>query len=97
MLSLPLDVGWYRAAVTNLRRLVGDVEHVAVLRTDLTGFDVMSHGAFATSIGAVGSLRLVEEQPLLFVPMSFSLGLRSPRDHAVCRPSVLSHQRRRTA
>jgi hypothetical protein len=47
----------YQDAVANLRRLVAEAGHVAVLRTDLTGFDVMSHGAFATSIGTGGSLR----------------------------------------
>ncbi|WP_410670649.1 hypothetical protein [Amycolatopsis sp. cmx-4-68] len=47
----------YKDAVANLRRLVAEAGHVAVLRTDLTGFDVMSHGAFATSIGSGGSLR----------------------------------------
>jgi hypothetical protein len=49
----------YRDAVANLRRLVAEAGHVAVLRTDLTGFDVMSHGGFATSIGSGGSLRHV--------------------------------------
>jgi hypothetical protein len=47
----------YKAAVENLRRLVAEAGNVAVLRTDLTGFDVMSHGAYATSIGTGGSLR----------------------------------------
>jgi hypothetical protein len=47
----------YRAAVANLRRLVAEAGHVAVLRTDLTGFDVLAHGAFAASIGTGGSLR----------------------------------------
>lgn len=51
----PLDR--YKAAVANLRRLVAEAGHVAVLRTDLTGFDVLCHGAFATSIGTGGSLR----------------------------------------
>jgi hypothetical protein len=49
----------YKAAVANLRRVVAEAGDVAVLRTDLTGFDVMSHGAFATSIGSGGSLRHV--------------------------------------
>ncbi|MGC4938253.1 hypothetical protein [Kribbella sp. DT2] len=49
----------YKAAVTNLRRLVSEAGHIAVLRTDLTAFDVMSHGAFAASIGTGGSLRHV--------------------------------------
>jgi hypothetical protein len=43
--------------VANLRRLVAEAGHVAILRTDLTGFDVLCHGAFATSIGTGGSLR----------------------------------------
>ncbi|MBB5913929.1 hypothetical protein BJY24_002796 [Nocardia transvalensis] len=47
----------YKAAVENLRRLVAEAGNVAVLRTDLTGFDVMSHGAYAASIGTGGSLR----------------------------------------
>lgn len=47
----------YKEAVPNLRRLVADAGSVAVLRTDLTGFDAMSHGAFATSIGTGGSQR----------------------------------------
>jgi hypothetical protein len=47
----------YRAAVSNLRRVVAEAGDVAVLRTDLTGFDALSHGAFATSIGTGGSLR----------------------------------------
>lgn len=47
----------YREAVANLRRVVAEAGDVAVLRTDLTGFDAMSHGAFATSIGSGGSLR----------------------------------------
>jgi hypothetical protein len=51
----PLDR--YKAAVANLRRLVAEAGHTAVLRTDLTGFDVLCHGAFATSIGTGGSLR----------------------------------------
>ncbi|KOV82117.1 hypothetical protein ADL03_25665 [Nocardia sp. NRRL S-836] len=53
----PMDK--YRAAVANLRRLVAEGGDVAVFRTDLTAFDVMSHGAFATSIGTGGSLRHV--------------------------------------
>lgn len=47
----------YREAVANLRRLVAEAGDVAVLRTDLTGFDAMSHGAFAAAIGTGGSLR----------------------------------------
>lgn len=47
----------YRQAVTNLRRVVAEAGHVAVFRTDLTGFDAMSHGAFTASIGTGGSLR----------------------------------------
>ncbi|MFI9411363.1 hypothetical protein [Nocardia gamkensis] len=47
----------YKDAVQNLRRLVAEVGSTAVLRTDLTGFDVMSHGAFATSIGTGASQR----------------------------------------
>jgi hypothetical protein len=47
----------YKDAVANLRRVVAEAGRVAVLRTDLTGFDVMSHGAFATSIGSGGGLR----------------------------------------
>lgn len=47
----------YKHAVANLRRLVAEAGDVAVLRTDLTGFDVVSHGAFAASIGSGGSLR----------------------------------------
>lgn len=47
----------YKDAVANLRRVIAEAGHVAVLRTDLTGFDAMSHGAFATSIGSGGSLR----------------------------------------
>jgi len=47
----------YKASVRNLRRLVGEAGHVAVLRTDLTGFDAVCHGAFAASIGTGGSLR----------------------------------------
>jgi hypothetical protein len=47
----------YKAAVSNLRRLVAEAGHIAVFRTDLTGFDVLTHGAFATSIGTGGSLR----------------------------------------
>lgn len=49
----------YKAAVANLRRLVAEAGHVAVFRTDLTGFDAMSHGAFATAIGSGSSLRHV--------------------------------------
>lgn len=47
----------HRGAVANLRRLVAEGGHVAVLRTDLTAFDVLSHGAFAASIGTGGSRR----------------------------------------
>lgn len=47
----------YVHAVPNLRRVVSEAGDVAVLRTDLTGFDAMSHGAFATSLGTGGSLR----------------------------------------
>lgn len=46
-------------AVANLRRLVAEAGHVAVFRTDLAAFDVMSHGAFAASIGTGGNLRHV--------------------------------------
>lgn len=49
----------YKDAVANLRRLVAEAGHVAVLRTDLTGFDAITHGAFAASIGTGGSLRHV--------------------------------------
>lgn len=51
----PLDR--YKHAAMNLRRLVAEAGHVAVLRTDLTALDAMSHGAFAASIGTGGSLR----------------------------------------
>jgi hypothetical protein len=51
----PLDR--YRPAVINMRRLVSEAGHVAVLRTDLNGFDALCHGAFATSIGTGGSSR----------------------------------------
>ena len=51
----PLDR--YKAAVANLRRLVAEAGHIAVLRTDLNGFDVLCHGGFAASIGTGGSLR----------------------------------------
>lgn len=47
----------YQDAVANLRRVVAEAGDIAVLRTDLTGFDAVSHGAFATSIGSGGSLR----------------------------------------
>lgn len=47
----------YKAAVVNLRRLIAEAGHVALFRTDLAGFDALSHGAFATSIGSGGSLR----------------------------------------
>lgn len=53
----PLDR--YQTAVANLRRLVTEAGHVAVFRTDLTGFDALTHGAFAASIGTGGSLRHV--------------------------------------
>ena len=53
----PLDR--YRAAVANMRRLVAEAGHVAVLRTDLNGFDALCHGAFATSVGTGGSSRHV--------------------------------------
>jgi hypothetical protein len=49
----------YKAAVVNLRRLVAEAGDVAVFRTDLTGFDAMSHGAFATAIGSGSGLRHV--------------------------------------
>ena len=49
----------YKDAVANLRRLVAEAGDVAVLRTDFTGFDALSRGAFATSIGSGGSLRHV--------------------------------------
>lgn len=47
----------YKDAVANLRRLIAEAGDIAVLRTDFTGFDALSHGAFATSIGSGGSLR----------------------------------------
>ncbi|SMD27629.1 hypothetical protein [Kibdelosporangium aridum] len=47
----------YRDGVPNLRRVVAEAGDIAVFRTDLTGFDAMSQGAFATSIGSGGSLR----------------------------------------
>jgi hypothetical protein len=43
--------------VTNLRHLCGEAGHIAPLRTDLTGFDALCHGAFTASIGTGGSLR----------------------------------------
>lgn len=49
----------YKAAVVNLRRMVAEAGDIAVFRTDLTGFDAMSHGAFATAIGSGSSLRHV--------------------------------------
>lgn len=51
----PLD--FVERAVPNLRRLVGEVANVAVLRTDFAAFDVTAHGALAASIGTGGSLR----------------------------------------
>lgn len=47
----------YKPAALNLRRLVAEAGHVAVLKTDLTALDVLCHGAFAASIGTGGSLR----------------------------------------
>jgi hypothetical protein len=48
-----------RTTVINLRRLFGEAGDLALLRTDLTGFDALCHGAFAASIGTGGSLRHV--------------------------------------
>lgn len=47
----------YKAVVVNLRRFVAEAGHVALFRTDLAGFDALSHGAFAASIGSGGSRR----------------------------------------
>jgi hypothetical protein len=70
----PLDR--YKAAVANLRRLVAEAGHIAVLRTDLNGFDVLCHGAFATSIGTGGSLRHIT--PFGEPPRSSNNNDRSP-------------------
>jgi hypothetical protein len=43
--------------VKNLRRLCGEAGDLAHLRTDLTGFDALCHGAFTASIGTGGSQR----------------------------------------
>lgn len=51
----PMDK--YKSGVLNLRRLLAEGGDIAVLRTDLTAFDAMTHGAFAASIGTGGSLR----------------------------------------
>lgn len=69
----------YKAAVANLRRLVADAGHIAILKTDLTGFDALSHGAFATSIGTGGSLRHV-------IPPGQRARSGNPKDRS---PSVL--------
>lgn len=92
----------YKDAVENLRRLVADAGSTAVLRTDFTGFDAMSHGAFATSIGTGGSQRHIvpfgqpsfanqhDQSPsVLFEElMSFHKGSTLARRFANARPPV---------
>lgn len=85
----PLDR--YKAAVANLRRLVAEAGHVAVLRTDLTGFDVLCHGAFATSIGTGGSLR--HTTPFGEPPRSSNNKDQSP---SVLYPDLMAFFRGRT-
>ncbi|MFE3560457.1 hypothetical protein ACFXKW_37245 [Streptomyces sp. NPDC059193] len=41
----------------NLRRLLAEVEHMALLRTDLAALDAVAHGAFCAGIGVQSSLR----------------------------------------
>ncbi|WP_406297451.1 hypothetical protein OG948_17440 [Embleya sp. NBC_00888] len=41
----------------NLRRLMGEVEHMALMRTDLAGLDAMAHGALFAGIGGDSSMR----------------------------------------
>jgi hypothetical protein len=98
----PLDR--YQAAVANLRRLVAEAGHVAVFRTDLTGFDALTHGAFAASIGTGGSLRHVipfgeyrrartmDQSPSVLFPdvMAFFKGSTLAQRFANARPPACS-------
>lgn len=93
----------YKVVVPNLRRLVTEAGDVAVMRTDLTGFDVMCHGAYATSIGTGGShrhmvpfgeqpqaVRLTDRSPsVLFEPlMSFHKGTTIAKRFADSSPPL---------
>jgi hypothetical protein len=95
----------YQAAVANLRRLVAEAGHVAVLRTDLTGIDVLTHGAFAASIGTGGSLRHIvpfgeraqsvdanDPSPSVLFPelMAFFRGSKLAKRFANTRPPMCS-------
>ncbi|TKA02948.1 hypothetical protein [Actinacidiphila oryziradicis] len=46
-----------KEAPANLRQLMSEVEHMALLRTDLAALDAMAHGALFTGIGADSSVR----------------------------------------
>ncbi|SNT64134.1 hypothetical protein SAMN05216276_11118 [Streptosporangium subroseum] len=47
----------FKEAPANLRRLVSEVEHIALLRTDLAALDAMTYGALFAGIGADSSIR----------------------------------------
>ncbi|MGW1130472.1 hypothetical protein [Streptomyces griseoluteus] len=51
----PLEQG--KDVPANLRRLFTEVEHMALLRTDLAALDVLAHGALCAGIGVQSSLR----------------------------------------
>lgn len=51
----PLEA--FTEAPANLRRLVSEVEHIALLRTDLAALDAMAYGALFAGIGANSSIR----------------------------------------
>ncbi|MFC6091534.1 hypothetical protein [Saccharothrix lopnurensis] len=76
----------YKSAVANLRRLVAEAGHVAVFRTDLTAFDVLSHGAFAASIGTGGSRRHV----VPFGQFARSSGKEPDYSPSVLHPELMS-------
>ena len=48
-----------KGAVTGLRQLVGSLQRVAVIRTDLAGLDAYAHGALFTAIGMQTAMRHV--------------------------------------
>jgi hypothetical protein len=64
MLGGQMDpLGHFPAAVANLVRLLDEVPHTALLRTDLAAFGALVHGAAFTAFGTTSGLRHIVPPP----------------------------------
>ncbi|WP_069883498.1 hypothetical protein [Streptomyces luteocolor] len=81
-----------KGAVTGLRRLIGSLDRVALIRTDLAGLDAYAHGALFTAIGMQTAMRHVRK------PGSRGAGGRKPNRHTtmVLHPQLMDYYRAET-